>query len=258
YAKALDAISKSRKDYAGKVKDVKADLAGLAAHLKGAEGVQRDLDTANEMLERINGKNEGYEEQKQGLIKESKELADKMADLEEMRDRETEHETKLSKARAIAESQRGMLEKELPGSDKDLKAMLQEFDSAVDDTEGGYEQLVTKYESMKAAMEKLQEKRIEQCSNRGSLTAAKEANDMVLVQRNSLLDSIIKEHKMKLPAGVSDASGLSSAQFGQVMTTLENKKRELEDAVRDAKKAFTKEDDKAQLAIGELHAKKKQ
>ena len=42
------------------------------------------------------------------------------------------------------------------------------------------------------------------------------------------------------------------------MTSLENKKRELEEAVKGAKKKFRAEDDKAQLAIGELKGKQKQ
>ena len=259
YAKALDAIRKSRLEYSSKAKEVKADLAGYSAHLQAAEGLESDLSSAQSSLASIEEKNASYESRIAEKKTEGSKLSSKLADLEEMRDSEAEHTSDLQSARGIAESQRGMLEKVLDAekSEGDLETMLEEFDAAVDDNQGGFQKMLDDYEKLKASLENLQNDRIAKCSHRGSLTAANEANEMLLVQRNSLIDLVMSEHKLRFPAGVTEASDLSSAQFSQVMSILEAQKTEIENAVKAAKREFTTEDDKAQLAIGELRAKQK-
>jgi DNA repair protein RAD50 len=51
YTKALDVFSKLKKEYASKVKDIKADMTGYAAHLAAARGFRDQIEGYNEQLE---------------------------------------------------------------------------------------------------------------------------------------------------------------------------------------------------------------
>jgi len=112
------------------------------------------------------------------------------------------------------------------------QTMLEEFDNAVEEGEGGYEKLQEEYDSLKSDLEKLNEIRIEKMSSRGGLNTANEQNEIMLVQRNSLIDAVVAQHGLKLPAGIADASDLSGAQFTTAMNMLQAKKAELEEGVR--------------------------
>ena len=98
YAKALDAIRKSRLEYANKVKDIKADLSGLQAHATAAEGLQSDLDTASSILSNIDKKNDKYNDEIKEQTAIAKSLSDKIADLESL--------VKTSVARSTVSQQR--------------------------------------------------------------------------------------------------------------------------------------------------------
>ena len=126
YAKALDAIRKGRLEYASKVKDIKAELSGLQAHLAAAESLSTDLEAAENTLQAIDDKNVRYTKEITECSELAKALGGKIADLEEMRDRETEHVNSLNSARGISESQKGMLEKYLDYDIDELGEMLKE------------------------------------------------------------------------------------------------------------------------------------
>ena len=67
YAKALDAVAKSKKETSLKVKDLTATLEGLKAHLHAAEGLKADLEDANSKLSAVQADMDKAEEEIQGL-----------------------------------------------------------------------------------------------------------------------------------------------------------------------------------------------
>ena len=130
YAKALEAIKASRKEYAAQVKDLRADLEGLKSHKHAASGFLEEMeqckDQISEMDDEIQRCLEGMEREKEIAAEANKELTE-IADFDyrvEMKQQEVEKEE------AVLTSQREMLGQD-DMTDKcsydELKTMLREL-----------------------------------------------------------------------------------------------------------------------------------
>lgn len=131
YAKALEAIKTSRKEYAAQVKDLKADLEGLKSHKHAASGFLEELeqckDQISEFDDEIQRCQEGMEKEREIAREASKILSDI-----EAFDTQMEHkQQEVEREEAVLASQRDMLgQDDMTGrySYEELKTMLRELD----------------------------------------------------------------------------------------------------------------------------------
>ncbi|CAN0420285.1 unnamed protein product, partial [Laminaria digitata] len=79
YTKALDAIKKTKQEYAVAVKDLKIDLAGLQERLRAAEGLQGELEASRETYGGLRAEIEAIDAR-------TKELSESLADLHAVAD----------------------------------------------------------------------------------------------------------------------------------------------------------------------------
>ena len=130
YAKALEAIKASRKEYAAQVKDLKADLEGLKSHKHAASGFLDELEQCKDQISEIDDEIqrclEGMEKEKEIVAEATKEITE-IDDFEyrmEMKQQEVEKEE------AVLTSQREMLGQD-DMTDRcsydELKTMLREL-----------------------------------------------------------------------------------------------------------------------------------
>lgn len=179
YAKALEAIKASRKDYASQVKDLKAELEGLKSHKHAANGFRNELEKCQD---EISGVDDHINEFVEIIAEEDAIIAEKrkiLIDIQAFEAKLDDKSFELSRKDAVLEKQ-----KELLGDDvmedkttDELEEMLRDLD----DKQG--------YQSARALREKeLQIQRIERNlevirmaandlnTTKGKLEAAKEAH----------------------------------------------------------------------------------
>ncbi len=258
YAKALEAIRKSKLEYSSAAKDVKAELAGLQAHLQAAEGLEADLTEATEKLDHIKSKHDRYTTTIDSLKEEADALTTKLAEMEDLRMQLDAKNQDLEQKRQVAESQLAMLEDPMDHVDDNaLQDMLLVFDEVNSGADNRYREALEASEKLKATLETLQNARIEKCSLRGSLNAAKETHQVVIMQRNSLIDAMAKQFSLPLPAAHTTSSDMTPSQFSSYMMTLESHKSALQTELAKLKKSNQNEDDKIQSKLGELHGKQR-
>lgn len=127
YAKALEAIKASRKEYAATVKDLKAELEGLKSHKHAASGFMEELQDCKDKIadfeEEIARCEEGIAVQREIIAEANSVIADITAFESEMDMKQQE----MEREEAVLQSQKDMLgQDDMTGRYKDveLKEML--------------------------------------------------------------------------------------------------------------------------------------
>lgn len=130
YAKALEAIKTSRKEYAATVKDLKADLEGLKSHKHAASGFMEEMEDCKDKISYIEDEisrcNDGMQEQKEIITEASKIIEEISAFDTEMDLKQQE----MEREEAVLQSQKEMLgQDDMTGRHtyEELKAMLREL-----------------------------------------------------------------------------------------------------------------------------------
>lgn len=131
YTKALEALSKTKKDYVSKSKDLKAELAEFGAHMTTVQTHKQELlicqesqedinETLSSLVERIES-NEGKLRKAEGLVEKARE---QMNDLQKAQWQVEEAE------RRVQEKDRN-LEQKLDAGDDELQRMINNFEAAM-------------------------------------------------------------------------------------------------------------------------------
>lgn len=130
YAKALEAIKTSRKEYAATVKDLKADLEGLKSHKHAASGFIEELEDVKDQISGLDDEitrcTEGMEKERASIDEANKIIGDIEAFNMEMDMKQQE----MEREEAVLQSQKDMLgQDDLTGrySYEELKTMLREL-----------------------------------------------------------------------------------------------------------------------------------
>lgn len=130
YAKALEAIKASRKEYAAQVKDLKADLEGLKSHKHAASGFLEELENCKDQISQLDDEIQRCNE---GMERERETAAEAGAVLAEIQQFDCEMDLKqqeLERQEAVLASQRDMMgQDDMTGrySYEELKTMLREL-----------------------------------------------------------------------------------------------------------------------------------
>ncbi|GMI04065.1 hypothetical protein TrLO_g15735 [Triparma laevis f. longispina] len=252
YAKALDALRKSKTEYNGKMKDIAATLAGLQAHLHAAEGLHDDLQTSNSNLEKLEEKNQKIEKEVDELETKQQEYEKVLAERDDLREAEDKIKYDLRSTSELASSQMAMLETDMSSTSlSDLQHMLSNFDESVSEIDKGYEGKVKEFEGIKKQVQEVQDERIEKCSGRGVITAEKETNDIAIATRLSLCEEISSKFYVPFSGDSSDSN------IKSYVSKLDAEKKKLLDNLKEVRRKNQVEDDELSSRMGELTAKQR-
>jgi DNA repair protein RAD50 len=219
YTKALEVFSKLKKDYTSKVKDLKADLSGLASHRHAAKGFQKDMEGHNAQLEDL----EDEISDMKCEIKENDEEQERVkAIIDQVDDIETEIDSQtngLVAEERIVASRRKMLNEDLTENHavRELKEMLRDFESEIGLQIDKKKELEEEIGDLHRELAKLRKQREEMQSRLGRLQAAKERHETVLKRRFEQMMSIGQKY------GLGDVlTPISQTQPSQTQNTSYN------------------------------------
>eukprot|EP00804_Cyclotella_cryptica_P001162 CCRYP_016992-RC/>CCRYP_016992-RC protein AED:0.11 eAED:0.11 QI:270/1/1/1/0.66/0.68/16/2123/747 len=199
YAKALEAIKASRKEYAVQVKDSKADLEGLKSHKHAASGFLEELENCKDQISQFDDEIQRCNE---GMEKERETLAEASAVLAEIQQFDYEVDSKqqeLERQEAVLASQKDMMgQDDMTGrySYDELKTMLRELNDKQYGNQAMRE-LIDKereIEEITRGLERSRNVANELNAKKGKLEAEKDAYNLLLKQRFKVMEEIHKAH----------------------------------------------------------------
>ena len=208
YSKALEAIRKTRIEYQGVCKDLKADLSGLSSHKHASEGFLEELDVARDELgkidETIAKHGERVEREGQELVK-YKAALDEMCDL---RNKADDHRSDLERDSAIAASKKSMLEEDWTGAHthEQLRAMLGGFDDVIRTDQHRRDECERKVQHTKSEMDRLRQITMQLNNAIGKLDSEREANEAVVRQRARLVEELAERYELEELTGITQRS----------------------------------------------------
>jgi DNA repair protein RAD50 len=212
YTKALKNIEEIKKEYKDTVKDLKAEVAGLASHKHAAKGFRQELESQNEELEKLEEKIEECRLQIKDadkLIEKNKEIIGKVEELQSDLD---EKQNEFEREEAVLESKIKYLDEDLTErhSARDLRDMLRDFDN-----------LAVKRNEAREDLERLRQKyQDEICAfgqesntlmiERGRFVAEKQRLEELSKDRLKKMDEISNKWGIELPITQSQNSSFLS------------------------------------------------
>lgn len=200
YSKALKVFRDTEKEFISRTKDLKADLAGLAAHRTAAEGFRKERTEQKEALESVD---EMKKEISQKIAKIDARMQEVTAILDQCYDTDNlinEHKKRLEQHKLLIAKQREVLEKDLTGDHSltDLKEMLSNFRSKMSEQERALEELVGEHKRLGDEIEDGRKREKGLTSNLGKLQAEKEAHEKRLRERYNKMEHIAQKYNMDL------------------------------------------------------------
>jgi DNA repair protein RAD50 len=221
YAKALKAIQETKKEYNGIVKDLKADLQGLASHKHAAKGFRQELAQQSEELEDL-------EENVQALTDEMRKVEDEIkrneAIAEEVEEQNLIIEEKgveLTRKTSVLDAHRKMLKDDLTNtrSARELKEMLRDFDKQMSAQIEKRQDLIQDARAAEVAIQNIREEDRNLREQIGKLDAQKVAHDERLARRLEKMDALCSEYNIELPTTQSQNMSFTQASVADSVTT---------------------------------------
>jgi len=192
YTKALEVFAKLKKEYASKVKDLKADLAGLASHRHAAKGFRKDMETYNGQLEDLEDEISDLRSEIKENEKEEERIKAIIDQVDDIKNDIDVQKNGLAAEEKIHRSRRTMLNEDLTEkhSIRELKDMLRDFETEIGEQVDKQKDLKEEIEDLHKDLKRVRKEREEMQSTIGRLQAAKENHETVLKQRFDTMMSI--------------------------------------------------------------------
>lgn len=212
YTKALKNIEEIKKEYRDKVKDLKADVAGLASHKHAANGFRQELESQNDELEKLEEKIQSCRDD----ITKSEKLIEKHRDIigkvEELQTDLDEKQNEYDREEAVLESKLAYLEEDLTEthSARELKDMLRDFDEETHKRNDTRDELESRQRKYKEDIDILGREANALMTERGRLAAEKQRYEDLLKQRLIKLEEIAGKWGIELPVTQSQTMSFVS------------------------------------------------
>ena len=280
YTKALKNIEEIKKEYKDKVKDLKADVAGLASHKHAAKGFRQELESQNEELEKLEEKIQECRDD----IKESEKLIEKHREIigkvEELQSDLDEKQNEYDREEAVLESKLEYLDEDLSRthSARQLKDMLRDFDEQAEKRHEAKDELELRRKKYKEEIDSIGREANQLMTERGRLASEKQRYEDLLKQRLIKMEAIASKWGIELPVTQSqNASGVSQGTEGDhafynsqdsivnvsdsdmksFVMALEDKENALKRQLTEHKAQAQAEGDRIQDAFSELSARQR-
>lgn len=215
YAKALDAIRKSKKEYHDIAKDLKGELNGLASHQHAAKGFRKELSehvaSLEELEQDVEDCNNGIKEA-DAEIKRTTAIAFQVEDLKS--DLEVQGQN-LDRELAVLDTQRNTMEKDLTSkhSVRELKSMLRDFESSRQHQQDEKETLEDQCQAYKKELEAMRNEKNEINTQQAVLANQQQQHEKLLKERVEKMEEMASEYNMEL-TGISQTQAAASAWTG--------------------------------------------
>ena len=225
YAKALEAIRKMKLEYAGVVKDLKAEQAGLAAHKKAAEGFREELDAAKSQLEDIDDTIANTDERIAAEEEDMKKFEKVLNEIEDIKSRRDEIDQQIDIAKATADSLKEACDEDWTGNhtEEDLEGMLANFDEKMEEDEDQFRKANREYKQVQTDIDNLSEEKIRINAELAKCAAEREQHEKDLRQRQDHMEKMGNEYDLQLEGGTmtqgSYGGSLTAGTFGTQQST---------------------------------------
>jgi DNA repair protein RAD50 len=222
YAKALKAIQETKKEYTGIVKDLKADLNGLASHKHAAKGFRQELTQQNEQLEELEDDLQECRKEIAKVEEEKKRNEEIAAQVEELRLDEEDRRAELDKAMALLDSKKSSLDEDLTEkhSARQLKDMMRDFEANVEKQQERKLDLSAEIRSIRDAKEAIRQEDSNLREQIGKLQAERARYEEVSQERLDAMDQMAQKYDIELP--VSQTQNTSFTQGSLASQTIGN------------------------------------
>ena len=280
YSKALQAFRIVEKDFLSNVKDLKVEVATYNAHKQAADAFRKELIEQQEHIDSLGDAKDEVEREIVKVEATMQRLQEVMNAVEDIDMQIESRKNELTQEKVVITKQRSMLEEDLTHkhSLKELKDMLHDFHEKMDVQVTEQQNLKDQVNRLNRDIEQARQDEIALTSNKGKLTAEKEAHEKRLQQRYRNMEHIAQAYSMDLTqvtASQSNVSFLSQTQgdgdddnetlatsvsisaedmqcFFQALNT---KQVELLENLNESKARYRAEEDKIQAHLTELGGK---
>lgn len=213
YTKALKNIDEIKKDYRDKVKDLKADLAGLASHKHAAKGFRKDLDDQQEQLETLEQTIDECRKDVKEVDKLMAEHRDVISRVEEIQAELDEKENEYHTENTILENHKNYLDEDMTEkhTTRELKDMLRDFEEQVEKRVEAKEDLERDRQKFKDEIDDIGSEANKLMSEKGRLDAEKTRYEDLLKQRLTMMEKIAGKWGIEL--AVTQSQTQNNASF---------------------------------------------
>ncbi len=280
YTKALKNIEEIKKEYKDKVKDLKADVAGLASHKHAAKGFRQELESQNEELEKLEEKIQECRDD----IKEAEKLIEKHGEIigkvEELQSDLDEKQNEYDREEAVLESKLEYLDEDLSSthSARQLKDMLRDFDEQAEKRHEAKDELELRRKKYKEEIDSIGREANQLMTERGRLASEKQRYEDLLKQRLIKMEAIASKWGIELPVTQSQNAlsvsqgtegdhylynsqdsivNVSDGDMKSFVMALEEKENALKRHLNEHKAQAQAEGDRIQDAFSELSARQR-
>jgi DNA repair protein RAD50 len=213
YTKALEVFRKTEKEFNAKAKELKVELASLSSHQFAAGSFRKELTEHNEQIEVLDDEKKVIAEAIAETVAEIDtyvEIIGRIDDIDsEIELRKNEIATKMQ----IMNKQRAMLDEDLTRqcSVKELQEMLRDFDEKMKSQFERKQELESECQRMQQEIESLRREEMRLTSQMGKLAAEKEAHEIRLRDRYTLMENIAQTYSVDLQVSLTQGVNTSFA-----------------------------------------------
>ncbi|KAL7578370.1 hypothetical protein ACA910_012772 [Epithemia clementina (nom. ined.)] len=289
YTKAIDVFRKTEKDLLAKVKDLKADLAGLSSHRHAAHGFQKELSRHQEQLDQL-------DDEKKQLLEDIKDAEKAQAEADEIIDQVEEVTTRIEAATAQHAAKLEMVQKqkEMLGKEQDmtkdhpntesLQKMLREYNQQVESQSDELESLRSQEANLEKSIQKLRDKERALAGRKARLETAREHQQQRCKERYAKMEHMAQTYSFNLQlssqqanvsfdgsfvasqnttfTGVAGSTDSTNPEIGKeemlsFLKVVDDKEKELQEAYQDSKVRHQAEEDKLVAALSDLEGRRK-
>ncbi|CAB9512437.1 DNA repair protein RAD50 [Seminavis robusta] len=275
YTKALESFRKTKKELTSQSKDIKAEVSGLKSAKSASVIFRKDLDDQKQSLAVLEEKRDEARQDKKDADDEASRLTKIIEKTDKITDRMKDKKQELAQLESRSETQKQLLETDLTeDSMEELVEKKSNFDKEMEKAHKKKNRFARQVESIKAEIESLQQEQINLNSDKGKLAAEKDAHVQRLEKRLELMKNVEKTFGLDLQSSMTQYSRLDdsfsisqhgadpSSRFSEedmksFFSSLEDKKKELQEELEKHKAKYRNEENECNSALQELEGNKK-
>jgi len=236
YAKALEALAKTKKEFQSKAKDLKGQMMEFAAHLHAANQYKLDLSASEnsreECIETIEKLDERIDSMDGRISKAS-------STIKACRDGLAEFDQLQQQLRAIelrVEERRTGLEREYTESDEELQDLLENFEEKMRLKSHELRTLQGQVDNMNSDIVKLRERTDELNMKQGMAQSISEQFKLDSAKYLEMVGVVSRKQSLAQPVGGKWSATSARDFLGNIQTKIDDAKREFDTAHKNAAK----------------------
>lgn len=284
YSKAIGIFKQTEKDMNAKVKDLKAEMAGLKSHQHAAHGFRKELSEANETIEDLDEEKKRIDDEMAALEEQIQTYSDLVANVGMVEAELDAAQQKKQNQLALVTQYRDMLDQDLTGefSLRDLEKKLREYDAQMSNQKEELLDLQQREKEIINDIEQWRQKESNMNKEKARLEAERETFEKNCRDRYQVMESIAQTYKVDMSqtgGGVnlsmdgsfaasqvsigagngtqeSMALNISTEDMQGFMEVLEKKENELQLLLKETSDRHQAEEDKILKDLAEYNAQR--